>query len=267
MQRSDKDGDNRWLSYDKGKGGDSKESGQETYIAARNAAKGFEELSSAYETESGYQMGRGKRRKRLMNLFTSDDDSSDSENKKQNKKSKIPAAPLPPSPSLTGISSLMKSSSIASKNNNVEVTIIPNMKQSKTTASPVSTTVAIKRNKFVQQIINHREQAAEKTLQRKKAMSLENIHKLSVKNKAVDSTLCCKVPVKVLEASENCKSTPQSSSNLSLLNSQSVEQLLSDSSEKSNNRRDFEPPSEDLLQTASTSISSTDIAKFSNLYE
>ncbi|KYN22211.1 hypothetical protein ALC57_05393, partial [Trachymyrmex cornetzi] len=39
----------------------------ETYCAARNTAKGFEKFSSAYESESGCQMGRGKRKRRLFN--------------------------------------------------------------------------------------------------------------------------------------------------------------------------------------------------------
>jgi len=45
----------------------------ETYTAARNATKSFEEFASAYESDSGCQMGRGMRRKRLMNPFSSSD--------------------------------------------------------------------------------------------------------------------------------------------------------------------------------------------------
>ncbi|KYN09524.1 hypothetical protein ALC57_18362 [Trachymyrmex cornetzi] len=249
---------------------------RKTYCAARNTAKGFEKFSSAYESESGCQMGRGKRKRRLFNPFSSDD-SSDSENKKcklDKLKSKIPAAPVPPSP-LAGISSLTKLLNTTSKENIAEVTIAPNMKQDKrATASPVLTATSTKRNKFLQQVINHRQQAAEKALQRKKAMALENIHKLSVKKKAIDSRSCCKVPVTASESGENCKSTSQFSSISSPSNSQSVEQSLSDTSENSDeDRRNSEPHevSGALLKTVSASKSTTDIVMikllFIDLYE
>ncbi|KYN08257.1 hypothetical protein ALC62_00768 [Cyphomyrmex costatus] len=232
----------------------------ETYCAARNTVKGFEKFSSAYESESGCQMGRGKRKKRLFNPFSSDDDSSDSENKKykQDKKSKIPAAPLPPPP-LAGISSLTKSLSTTSKKNITELTITPNMKQGKrATASLVVTAASTKRTKFLQQVINHRQQAAEKALQRKKAMSLENIYKLSVKKKAIDSKSCCKVPLKVSKSSGNYKSTLQFSSPL---NSQSVvEQSLSDTSENSNKASQFSS----LLYSQSVAQSLSETSENSN---
>jgi hypothetical protein len=221
-------------------------------------------------------MGRGKRKKKSFNPFPTDDDSSDDdfENKKckQGKlKSEIPSAPLPPPPP-AGIASLTKPLSTTSKENIAELTIVSNVKQGKTaTASAVLTATSTKQNKFMQQIINNRQRAAEKALQRKKAMSLENIHKLSVRKKVIDSRSCCEAPVKVLESGGNYKSASQSSSILSPLNSQSVEQSLSDESqsEKSNeDKRDCRSHkvSETLLKTASASIPTTDISKFSNKY-
>lgn len=179
-------------------------------------------------------MGRGKRKKRLFNPLSDDDSSGSSETKKwkQDKlRSKIPAVSLPP-PFLAGSSLLTKSSSVASKENIAQLTVVPKRKQSKTAiASSASAATTTNRNKFMQKVINLRHQAAEKAEQRKKAMSLEYIQKLSTTKKAVDSTLCCEVPVKISGAGENSKSAPQSSIMLSL-NPQSVKQS-SDSSEKS----------------------------------
>ncbi|XP_029678800.1 uncharacterized protein LOC115244923 isoform X2 [Formica exsecta] len=151
----------------------------ETYIAARNVAMGFEEFASAYESDSGCQMGRGMRRKRFMNLVSSDDDSSSSDTKKckQDKsRSKIPTAPLPPPPP-AGLSFLRKSLNIASKENITPLTIVSNKKQSKTAIPPSAApiTAGTRQNKLLHKIINLRQQAADKAQQRKKAMSLENI--------------------------------------------------------------------------------------------
>lgn len=133
-------------------------------------------------------MGRGMRRKRLINLFSSDDDSSGSDRSDRSKrckqdksKSKLPAASLPPP--LPANSSPRKSLNIASKENINPLIVVSNKKQGKTvTASTsASTTASVKQNKLLQKIINLRQQAADKAQQRKKAMSLENIHKLPVK--------------------------------------------------------------------------------------
>lgn len=132
-------------------------------------------------------MGRGMRRKRLINPFLSDDDSSSSNRSKKCKqdksKSKIPAAPLPLL--LPANSSPRKSLNIASKENINPLIVVSNKKQGKTvTASTsASTTASVKQNKLLQKIINLRQQAADKAQQRKKAMSLKNIHKLPVKKK------------------------------------------------------------------------------------
>ncbi|XP_070169932.1 uncharacterized protein [Polyergus mexicanus] len=202
----------------------------ETYIAARNAARGFEEFASAYESDSGCQMGRGMRRKRFMNLVSSDDDSSGSDTKKckQDKsRSKIPTAPLPPSPP-AGLSFLRKSSNIASKENITPLTIVSNKKQSKTAIPPSAApiTAGTRQNKLLHKIINLRHQAADKAQQRKKAMSLENIRKLPVRKKTVYSTLCSESPVKAFETGGSCRSESQSSSLTSSIvsNSQFVEQ-------------------------------------------
>lgn len=188
-----------------------------TYIAARNAAKGFEKFASAYESDSGCQMGRGKRKKHI-NRFSSSDDSSDSDTKtcKQSKSgSKIPATPLPPP--LPFPSSLTKSFNVASKENIPTLTVVSNKKQGKTaTASPpVSVTATSNQYKLLHKIVNLRQQAADKAQQRKKAMSLENIRKLAVRKKAVDSTLRSELPMKAFETDGSCKSKPQSSINSS----------------------------------------------------
>lgn len=160
-------------------------------------------------------MGRGMRRKRFMNLVSSDDDSSGSDTKKckQDKsRSKIPTAPLPPPPP-AGLSSLRKSLNIASKENITPLTIVSNKKQSKTAIPPSAapTTAGTRQNK---------------AQQRKKAMFLENIRKLPVRKKTVYSTLYSESPVKAFEASGSCRSESQSSSLTSSIvsNSQFVEQ-------------------------------------------
>jgi len=146
----------------------------ETYITARNAAKGFEKFASAYESDSECQMGRGMRRKRFMNQFSSEDDSSGSDTKKykQGKSkatSKVPIVPLPP-PLPANTSSLRKSSNI-SQENITPLTIVANKKQSKrVTVSPVSPITNIKKSKFLDKIINLRQRAADKAQQRKKVI-------------------------------------------------------------------------------------------------
>lgn len=204
----------------------------ETYIAARNAAKGFEEFSSAYESESGSQMGRGKRKKRLLNRFTSDDDSSGSETWKQKKlMSKIPVAPYPPLLPAS-LSSQKKVSYDASKENITGLTVISNMKQGKKASAAPTAAGTIQKN-LVQKIVNLRQQAAEKAQQRKKAMSLKNISKMSVTKETVDSTLCSEVSGKMSEPSGHYKFASECSSITSQLNAPSVEQL-SDCGTKSN---------------------------------
>ncbi|XP_067206980.1 uncharacterized protein [Linepithema humile] len=196
----------------------------ETYIAARNAARGFEQFASAYESDSGCQMGRGMRRKRFINPFSSDDDSSSSDRSKKCKqdksKSKIPAAPLPPP--FAANSSPRKSLNIALKENINPLIVVSNKKQGKTVTAP--TTASVKQNKLLHKIINLRQQAADKAQQRKKAMSLENIYKLPVKMKVVHSTLCSEPLEQNFETNESCKSDSQSSSIVSSLNMQLIEE-------------------------------------------
>lgn len=104
------------------------------------------------------------------------------------------------------------------------------------TTSQAATTDDNKQNKLLHKIINLRQQAADKAQKRKKVMSLENIHKLSVRKKTVYNTLCTELPLKVIEAGG---SRSESQSPSISLNSQSVEEL-SHISEMSNN---IQPPS------------------------
>lgn len=189
----------------------------ETYIAARNAAKGFEKYASAYESDSNNKMGRGMRRKRQTKLSSSDADSSDSNKKWKQIKSKIPAAPLP-SPPPAG-SSLTKSLNCALKENIPIVKVVSNKKQRKT--SSASTSTAIKHqetHQLLDKIVNLRQQAADKAQQRKQAMYLENIQK---RKKATNSTLCSGLPVKVSETDGSFRSETHSSPILLPFNSQS----------------------------------------------
>ncbi|XP_071581230.1 uncharacterized protein [Temnothorax nylanderi] len=207
----------------------------ETYIAARNAAKGFEEFASAYESDSNSKMGRGMRRKRIMKLSSSDDDLSDSDVKKSRKqnKSKIAAAPLPPPPPPAG-SSRTKSLSCASKENIPIIKVISNKKQRKEVTSSASTTAIIKhqpqqKHPLLDKIVNLRQQAADKAQQRKQAMCLENIQKVSMKRKATNSTLCSELPMKVSETDGSSRSETHSTP--ILLNSQSEKSYNSESND------------------------------------
>lgn len=177
-------------------------------------------------------MGRGMRRKRLINPFSSDDDDSsgsDIKKCKQSKsKSKIPVAPLPPS-----FPANPSSSNVVSKN--TPLTAVFNKKQGKTAiASLASTTAGIKQNKLLDKIINLRQQAADKAQQRKEAMSLKNIHKFPVKKKVVSNTLCSELPeINAFKTGRSCRSESQSSI-VSSLNSQSIEESSCSSHEMSN---------------------------------
>lgn len=185
-------------------------------------------------------MGRGMRRKRFTNPFSSDD-SSDCNIKKykhQGKsKSTIPATPLPPPFPVNG-SSLKKSLNIVSKETISALTVSKSKKQDKTaTASSEPSTSGNTQQKLLNKIINLRQQAANKAQQRKKAMSLENTHKLPVKKKAVNnSTLSCKSLMKTAETCESSRSESQSI--ISPLNSQSAEE----SSYSSEMSHDIEHP-------------------------
>jgi len=185
----------------------------ETYTAARNATKGFEKFASAYESDSGCQMGRGMRRKRIINPFLSSD-SSDSDFTKKSKqsklRSKVPKAPPPPL-CLPSPSYMTKSLNIASKENIAPLTVVSKKKQEKTAFS--APTTAINQHTILHKIVNLRQQAANKAQQRKEAMSLENIYKL--KKKTIDNTLCSEVQEKIFETDESGKSEPQSPSILS----------------------------------------------------
>ncbi|XP_071578464.1 uncharacterized protein [Temnothorax nylanderi] len=224
----------------------------ETYIDARNAAKGFETYASAYESDSVGQMGRGKRRRRLKNPLSSSGDSSDSDTKKRKQdksRSKIPVAPFPP-PLPASSSSQKKSLNIVSKKNITPLTVVSNKKQSKT-ATPSSSTTGIKQHKFLDKIINLRQQAANKAQQRKEAMCLRNIsHKLPVGKKAVDST-SSELPAK---ASGTCRSESQSSSIVSSLKSHSVEK----SSPSNEMSRDIQPLLSQSDKTDTTRSSTND---------
>ncbi|XP_039305919.1 uncharacterized protein LOC120357935 [Solenopsis invicta] len=198
-------------------------------------------------------MGRGMRRKRLINPFSSDDDSSGSDRSKRCKqdklKSKLPAAPLPPP--LPANSSRRKSLNIALKENINPLIVVSNKKQGKTVTAPTSasTTANVKQNRLLQKIINLRQQAADKAEQRKKAMSLENIHKLPVKKKLVYSTLCSEPLEEDFETNESCKSDSQSSSIVSL-NMQSIgESSLVNDMFKDTQSRSFYQSSSNKIQS------------------
>jgi len=160
-------------------------------------------------------MGRGMRRKRLINPFSSSD-SSDSDSTKKSKqsklRSKVPKAPPPPL-FLPSPSYMTKSLNIASKENIAPLTVVSKKKQEKTATTFSASTTAINQHTLLHKIVNLRQQAAIKAQQRKESMSLENIYKL--KKKTIDNTLCSEVQEKIFEASESDKSEPQSPSILS----------------------------------------------------
>lgn len=87
----------------------------DTYINARNGAKGFTEFSSAYETEQ--EMGRGKRRKKPLLPF--DGESSVSDDEDATAKKKIKNVPAPPRLKLKEIETSLSSQSSMNKNKEI----------------------------------------------------------------------------------------------------------------------------------------------------
>ncbi|XP_036141259.1 uncharacterized protein LOC105829668 isoform X3 [Monomorium pharaonis] len=140
----------------------------DTYFNARKGLTGIMEYASAYETDTGKEMRKGKRKKKVKQISSSSDESDQCiENQSKKKKSSIPSPPAIHVPeasiSLNKISGQKCKKYIIQNSSNVK-----ELKVAKHLGKPSENN----REKLLEKIINERKKAMKNTEEKNKAMLL-----------------------------------------------------------------------------------------------
>ncbi|XP_071654200.1 uncharacterized protein [Temnothorax longispinosus] len=141
----------------------------DTYLHARKGLAEVIEYASAYETDTGKEMGRGKRKKK-KNPITSSSESDNDQHLENQVKKKKPSIPSPPAIHVPEAStSVDKISSHKGKRNIIEDS--SNIKESKVArhlGKPISS--ENNRQKLIEKIISERKKTMEKAEEKNNAM-------------------------------------------------------------------------------------------------